>query len=415
MPEALSWIARSPRRGFLCVVLLSASLRFALLPLLPLDPGWQLRQENGSTAACLIRTGEYANPYILPTGPTAHPIPFYTAVMAVAYRVHGVTREAELARCCLAAVSFSFLYALLPWLAARFGLGAPAGVIGGLMGALTPLHLPMGIFYGGLGEEFAGLALALLLAASLARWTSGECTILGAFLAGLGWGAAFHISPALLPVMLAFAVFELYWIRTRAAWRCTAVLLLGAVLACVPWTLRNYAVFGELFFIRDNFGLELRMGNHEGAALHPRIQPQEAGKVRLIGEVEYMRRARTDAIQWIRENPGTFVLSTGLRVVSFWFGPLHTPAQAAGLSLLTVLALLGAWRVLPLLNNPQRAALLLPLATFPLVYYFVNFMPRYRVPLDWILLLFAGAAVSRRIRGGPRAHQNQRPLQALRL
>jgi hypothetical protein len=36
---------------------------------------------------------------------------------------------------------------------------------------------------------------------------------------------------------------------------------------------------------------------------------------------------------------------------------------------------------------------MIPLICYPLVYYVVIYMPRYRVPLDWILLLLAGAAV----------------------
>jgi hypothetical protein len=48
---------------------------------------------------------------------------------------------------------------------------------------------------------------------------------------------------------------------------------------------------------------------------------------------------------------------------------------------------------------PQRASLLTPLVCYPLVYYVVLYMPRYRVPLDWILLLLAGAAVWRWLEG----------------
>ncbi|MGB5889954.1 MAG: hypothetical protein WBH75_08255, partial [Thermoanaerobaculia bacterium] len=54
---------------------------------------------------------------------------------------------------------------------------------------------------------------------------------------------------------------------------------------------------------------------------------------------------------------------------------------------------LGAWRTLPGMTHPQRAALMTPLICYPLIYYIVAYMPRYRVPLDWILLLLAGAAV----------------------
>ena len=43
--------------------------------------------------------------------------------------------------------------------------------------------------------------------------------------------------------------------------------------------------------------------------------------------------------------------------------------------------------------------MLIPLITFPLVYYVVIYMPRYRVPLDWILLLLAGAAAWHWLKG----------------
>ena len=402
----------TPRRAFFLVFFLAVSLRAILVPLLPLDPSWQLRQENGATAETLVRTGEYANPYALPTGFTAHPVPFYTAVIALSYRFFGVTRAAELARCWLAAISFSALYALLPWIAARLGVGAPAGFIGGLAGALSPLHLAMGIFYGGLGEEFAGLAMALILVASLSRWTSQTRSVRGSVLIGLAWGAAFHISPPLLLVMLSCLGFELWWNRARPRLLHPCIILLGAALACVPWALRNYNVFGEFIFIRSNFGLELRMGNHEGATAametmdrrelgsHPRIHRAEAEKVRALGEVEYMRRAKQEALQWIGQQPLTFLRLTVSRIGHFWFGPPHAPMAVVGTGLLTILAFLGARRVFPLLSVPQRAALLLPLATFPVIYYLVAYMPRYRVPIDWILLMLAGTEVVHWFRRG---------------
>jgi len=44
---------------------------------------------------------------------------------------------------------------------------------------------------------------------------------------------------------------------------------------------------------------------------------------------------------------------------------------------------------------PQRAAVLIPLVTYPLVYYVVGYEPRYRQPLDGLLLLLAAAAFAR--------------------
>jgi hypothetical protein len=391
--------------------LLSAGIRFALLPLAPLDPAWTIRWETGAVADQLARTGEYANPYSLPTGPTAHTIPSYTGLMALIFRFFGVTMAAEYARCYLTVVSFSTMYALLPWIASRLGLGVSAGLLGGILGVLNPLHLLFGIS-GVLGEEFAAIGMGLLTVASVARWSSASGSPAQSILLGAGWGAAFHASPALLLVMLGFTAFELWWNKGSGKWSLSAAMLAGVVLACAPWAWRNYIAFHEFVFIRSNFGLELRMGNHEGAAadmevmdrldprlqLHPRLHPEEAEKVREWGEMEYMRRARREALQWIGEHPGAFLRLTVLRVLHVWFGSLHLPFVVLGTSLLMILAILGARRILPSLSTPQRAAVLIPLATFPLVYYVVAWMPRYRLPIDWILLILAGAEISHWIR-----------------
>jgi hypothetical protein len=269
-----------------------------------------------------------------------------------------------------------------------------AGVAGALI-AQWPGH----------GEALTAIALGLLLIASVRRWTVGRSSPVGSLLLGLAWGVAFHLQPALLPVLLGCVAFELWWSRDHRKWTFSAVMVLGVVLACVPWGWRNYAMFDEVFFIRSNLGLELRMAHHEGAAAamevmgvpqeprHPRTHEEEALKLRELGEVEYMRQAGREAVEWIRSHPAESLRLTGSRVVHFWCGPLHRPWTAAAVTALTLLALLGAVRTLPAMMIPERAALLIPLATYPLIYYVVTYMARYRVPLDWILLMFAGAEV----------------------
>jgi hypothetical protein len=83
-----------------------------------------------------------------------------------------------------------------------------------------------------------------------------------------------------------------------------------------------------------------------------------------------------------------------MRVVYFWCGPLRRlPWTAAAITTVTIFALLGLRRILPALASPQRAALLIPLATFPLVYYVVSYVGHYRAPIEWMLLLLAGVEV----------------------
>jgi hypothetical protein len=92
-------------------------------------------------------------------------------------------------------------------------------------------------------------------------------------------------------------------------------------------------------------------------------------------------------------HPAEFVQLTGLRVAQFWLGPIDDLPVALGISVLTLLSAVGAWRAWPRLSVPQRAALLIPLATFPLVYYVVGFEARYRQPMDGLALLLAAAAI----------------------
>jgi hypothetical protein len=183
------------------------------------------------------------------------------------------------------------------------------------------------------------------------------------------------------------------------------MLVLGVVLACIPWAWRNYTVFHEFFFIRDNLGLELRMGNSPGAAptfeemeaghhhKHPRVDLMEARKIQELGETEYMREALNESLTWIQENPLEFFKLTFMRFVRFWFGLLIPSPTSAFVVALTILAVLGIRRVFPSLTLPQRVILLTPLLTYPLIYYLVPFMPRYRIPIDWMLFLLVGIEI----------------------
>jgi hypothetical protein len=60
------------------IFLLSFAIRTALLlswmtPRQYIFP--ETGTETGAVAKTLFETGEYADPYIIPTGPTAHPLP----------------------------------------------------------------------------------------------------------------------------------------------------------------------------------------------------------------------------------------------------------------------------------------------------------------------------------------------------
>lgn len=361
---------------------------------IPPNPDWEM----GAVAISLTETGRFADPYVIPTGPTAHMPPLYIWASSLLYRVLGTSFAGGLARWILVMLVYATLWALMPWLGERLGVGREAGVVGGAAGALA-LGAPSEMV------PFVALTLACMLAVFVTRWRGPGGSGTRALLLGVGLGIAFHLKPALLPVALACMAFELWWSREGRKWLRAGLMMLGVVLACLPWGWRNYTTFHTVFFVRGNLGLELHVGNHEGAHAdidvsvarrgfrHPRIDLGEAERIREVGEAAYMGEKKEEALAWMRENPGEFLKLTAVRAVYYWSGPLHRPGQAAGYLALTLLALVGAWRVLPSLDPPGRAALVIPLATYPLVYYIVAYMPEYGEPTRWILFLLLGAAL----------------------
>ncbi len=417
-PGARGRIFGSPVRTFIFIFLLSFAVRGALLAVWVSNHAdfYRLGGEIGRVALSLLRTGQFANPYMIATGPTAHPTPLSPALLALIYHVFGMTATAGYVRALAGISSHSALYALLPWFARRLGLGMRAGIFAGVACALIPLQ--------GLGEVIglgatahAALAFGFLTVAFLHRWNAKRLSVVGSLLLGMACGAAFHVLPPLLLVVLGNLVFELWWKRGRRKWLLSACVAAGAILACVPWTWRNYTALHGFFFVRSNFGLELRIANHPGADAdievtyarsgtlrHPSENLEEARQVRDLGEAEYNRRARNEALAWIRNHPAEFLRLTLVRFLHFWCGQLRYPWLAALFTTVTVLAVLGLRRILPALDASGRAALLIPLAAFPLVYYFVSYVAHYPAPLAWMLQLLAGYEVQSWISRGNRNH-----------
>ena len=412
--SAVEWLANSPRLAFVFIFILAFGVRaYSLrhIPVINLLPNPD--RELGAIARSLTETGQFANPYIIETGPTAHLPPIPPAIFALINYWFGFTNTAGCIFIGFTIATYSVIYALMPWITDRLGSGRPAGFVGGLIG--TFMVEPELSDH---GEGLAALLLGLLLVAFLDRWNNKQNSLIISLLVGLGIGVSFHVQPVLLLVFLGYFAFEIGWRKGNRKLALSNMLALGVVIACVPWAWRNYSVFHEFFFIRSNLGLELRMGNNPGAAAtfeemdrqgryyqHPRLLTKEALKVKELGEVEYMRQALDDVLIWIKENPWKFLKLTFLRFIHFWFDPLYHLPAAAPIVAFTIIAIPGARRLFQSQSLPQRIAILTPLITYPLIYYLVPYAPRYRTPIDWIIFMFAGAEVWHWIRSKKSANK----------
>jgi hypothetical protein len=147
----LDWMVRSPWRAFLVLFLLSLAIRLhnmAQIPIWVFYPSPE--RELGAIVTSLRHTGEFADPYLLPTGPTAHLPSVYPYLLALVYCLFGFSWIAGYLIMLLVVLASSLLLALLPWFLGQFGLGRQPGFIAGLASAWI-------VVWPGHGEYLAGL------------------------------------------------------------------------------------------------------------------------------------------------------------------------------------------------------------------------------------------------------------------
>jgi hypothetical protein len=122
--EGVSLVATS-RRAFALVFLLHLGVQGLALTRVP--ERWvrpHTRFEVTAVAMSLYEKGAFADPYCLPTGPTAHMPPFHPALMAATYALLGPTLAAGYAIRVFLIACYGVMYGMLPWLGERLGLGA---------------------------------------------------------------------------------------------------------------------------------------------------------------------------------------------------------------------------------------------------------------------------------------------------
>ncbi|MEM6570712.1 MAG: glycosyltransferase family 39 protein [Planctomycetota bacterium] len=266
----------------------------------------------------------------LATEPYLRP-PAYPFLLAAVYRVTGGSVTAAVALQML----FGLVSVVLAWsIARRFGV-ASAGIAAGVMA----LHWTLIYFEGELLAPSLAVALELAVILALLRAADAKSRR-WALAAGALLGLAVLTRPNLLALVAVAAPWLALALRRRGAPLLAPLGLfaLGLVLAIAPVTLRNISVSGQPVLVTSNLGVNLWIGNHEGA--DGRITAEVAGMGRfrtcydwpgVVAAVEEeVGREMTAsdvsswftsrALDWIRSNPGEFAALTLRKAALFW-GP----------------------------------------------------------------------------------------------
>jgi hypothetical protein len=382
--------------------------RLAYIAATPSGPGkpW----EAVKAAISLAAGGPLGNVYFDGSGPSAHVSPLFPFALAAIIRLCGGWNAAsQLMARLLAALSASFAVALLPGVSRACGWGPRAGTIAACVLIVLPLHWRTDTL--SLWEApHAALMFELLFLAVLRLHAAPDVSRKDALKFGLLLGLAGLLS---CPVYVAGAgafVGAMASDRDRRRRLLPAGIAAAAVSALVmaPWIVRNLQALGGSVVFRSNFGLELRVGNSDGAdgrfrttvkRFHP-SRPHRAREYADLGELEFMRRRQQEATDWILSNPARFLRLCLARAGLVWFAPPRDWSANRGPAVFksvvngAVSALaLGMLAWLCVTRAPLGPVFVGAVLGFTAVYYVTHVNQRYIYPMFWLSALLAARFV----------------------
>ncbi|MGH9683643.1 MAG: glycosyltransferase family 39 protein [Candidatus Acidiferrales bacterium] len=365
--------------------------------------------ESGNISYSLAIGTGFSSPFHSATGPTAWMTPIYPLLIAAVFRFFGVYTFHAFEAAVLLNILFSTLCCIPIYFAGKRIGGAALGAGAAWLWAIFPnaILIPVESMW---DASLAALLAATILWATLALADSRRMCDWCAY--GLLWGVALMATAtlaSLLPLLLGWLAYRAR--RDSRPWlKMPATALAVAILCCVPWTIRNYAVFHSFVPLRSTLGLQLWVGNNPQAKpiwlgnFHPIHDEDEREKYVAMGEIAYMREKRNNAIRFMFTHPRKEAYLISERFIEVWSGGTPNPwndflrersLRFRAVLIANVLVAFGAlFGIIELVR--RRSVHAFPLAVFPVVfpwaYYLTVVLPRYRLPIDPAVLLLTAIA-----------------------
>jgi hypothetical protein len=356
--------------------------------------------EMGRVGRSIALGQGFSNPYGGNTGPSAWEPPPYPFLIGGVFKIFGIYTYAS-AWVLLSINSLLASVTTIPvFLIAHRVFGPRVAIWSARAWALNPY-----VWYWSIhwiwDTTFTPLVLALIFWVSLEleQWPGWS----GWALFGELWAVGGLANPTVLG-FLPFCGLWVWWRRHRRGLPSLGGVALSSLvffLVLSPWLVRNYIAFGRVVFIRDDFGLQFRLGNNnlaDGmliATLQPNLNQLELENFERMGEIGYEAYCRKRALDWISAHPGRFAVISFKRFFYYWNGvPRPTDSLAPWdfrSSLFLASSVLAIWGLCRALRQKRPRAWLFAglVAIYPTVYYFVYPHARYRHPIEPELLILA--------------------------
>ena len=380
-----------------------------------LDPGrdhWEFGFEVGMIARSIATGHGFGNPFWEETGPTALLTPVFPYFLTGIFIIFGIKTKAA----AVAMLAFNSLFSALTCLPIFFVAKKTLGFREAKWAAWTWAFFPYAVYFSADSmwyHCFLALLLTLLVLIALHLESATRLWAWAAF--GVLAGLTTLTTPVVLAVLPFLIGWACYRLRQRARnWSVPAGTAMLALLATIaPWLIRNYQTFHRPVFLKDNFWMEICVGN-AGNDLHwwngaviPPGSAAELAEFQRVGELAYLQEKRSQALSFIETHPGIYVWRCVRRIVFMWTGfwsfqseyLREEPFDPANIFFCTLFTLLAVAGLRKAFRNRRDMAILYAfiLGTFPIIFYLTHPDLAYRHPIDpEIVILGVYAIVSRR-------------------
>jgi len=364
--------------------------------------------EIGRISRSIAAGHGFGNPMFVETGPTAWTTPVYPYLLAGVFKLFGVySRTSAFVILGLNSI-FSALVCVPLFFIARRSFGPNVAVGACWIWALWPysIYLASGFVW---ETCLSALLLAILFLWMLKlREVRGTWDWLGF---GVLWGFSGMTNASILvlfPFLTGWSIYPLW--RNRRDWlKPAALATFGLGMALLPWQVRNFRVFHKPIPLRDNFWLEVWVGNDGrtdswlDVRAHPSTNEEELADFVRLGEVPYMQEKRRQALDFLGQHPGLYLVLCARRFAYMWTGfwnldaqnlavEFHSPANVFLIVALTAMMLLGLGQALRSARESVFPYLLV-LLMYPLLFCLTHPQIRYRHLIDPEIVILAGLGV----------------------
>lgn len=357
--------------------------------------------------------------------PTAHWSFLYTLYLAAVYGLFGPQPViARLVQAVIAGV-------LLPWLTWRIARRVFGGKVGLVAAALSAVYVYFFYYAGALmTETFYIVAVLWTLDCAMRIAAQGHDSY-RRWLPWLELGLVVGVAILLRQLFMFVVPLVLLWllwithrndqrlVRSWTTWLRFAVTIAVAAALILPWTARNYQVFGRLVPLNTNSGYAFFWANHpiHGTSFvsilpdeGPSYQQLIPSALRSLDEAALDQALLRLGVGFVVQDPLRYALLSLSRIKDyFMFWPsadssaVSNVARVGSFGILLPFMLLGAIRSRHAVRARQVASTtswLTPsaglnlLALFVVIYTLIHLLSwaliRYRLPVDGVLLIFAG-------------------------